>query len=305
MGVMPQPLRLGLIGLGALGSRIATRLLRSGFSVEIYDIADVALRMFNMDVGGIITGSPKMMAQSCDTIITVLPSVAEVREVAFGWEGLARGFKRGGVLIDMGCSDPIATSKLAEELGSHGIDMVDAPALGTAEDARAGKLALVVGGPEAAVEQCRPIFEALGERVLRAGACGSGQAAVALADFMRGVEMLAASEALRIGQRFGLEADRLLDIGAGLGAVGPLAGEVLRQEVLTRKFDSGVALGHVLKGIETASSIAQSCGVEAPLLVACRGAWAAAETRLGSGADHSSLIRWLETLVPPAPKPEA
>ena len=74
-------LRLGLIGLGALGSRIATRLLRAGFSLHIYDIADVALRMFNMDVGGIITGSPKMMAQSCDVIITVLPSAAEVRDV--------------------------------------------------------------------------------------------------------------------------------------------------------------------------------------------------------------------------------
>jgi tRNA A37 threonylcarbamoyladenosine dehydratase len=57
-------LRLGLIGLGALGSRIATRLLRTGFSLEIYDIADVAVRMFNMDVGGIVTGWPKMMVQS-------------------------------------------------------------------------------------------------------------------------------------------------------------------------------------------------------------------------------------------------
>ena len=75
--------RLGLIGLGALGSRIATRLLRAGFSLHTYDIADVALRMFNMDVGGIITGSPKMMAQSCDVIITVLPSAAEVREVTW------------------------------------------------------------------------------------------------------------------------------------------------------------------------------------------------------------------------------
>src|SRR6516165_6300003 len=131
-------LRLGLIGLGALGSRIATRLLRTGFSLEIYDIADVAVRMFNMDVGGIITGSPKMMAQACEVIITVLPSAADVREVAFGWEGLARGFARGGVLIDMGCSDPIATSRLAEELAGCGIDMADAPALGTAEAAKAG-----------------------------------------------------------------------------------------------------------------------------------------------------------------------
>src|SRR6202007_2446332 len=109
--------------------------------------------MFNMDVGGVITGSPKMMAQACDVIITVLPSAAEVREVAFGWEGLARGFAKGGVLIDMGCSDPIATSKLAEELAGYGIDMVDAPALGSTDDAKAGKLTFVGGGPEQAVER--------------------------------------------------------------------------------------------------------------------------------------------------------
>ena len=178
-------LRLGLIGLGALGSRIATRLLRAGFSLHTYDIADVALRMFNMDVGGIIIGSPKMMAQSCDVIITVLPSAAEVREVTFGWEGLARGFAKGGVLIDMGSSDPVATGALADELADRGIDMVDAPALGTSEDAKAGKLTFVIGGPDAVVERCRRIFETLGERVLRAGAAGSGQAAAVLAYFLR------------------------------------------------------------------------------------------------------------------------
>jgi 3-hydroxyisobutyrate dehydrogenase len=298
-------LRLGLIGLGALGSRIATRLLRTGFSLEIYDIADVAVRMFNTDVGGIITGSPKMMAQVCDVIITVLPSAAEVREVAFGWEGLARGFVRGGVLIDMGCSDPMATSELANELAGRGIDMVDAPALGSAEDAKIGKLTFVVGGPEAVIERCRPIFEALSERILRAGTAGSGQAAAALAGFLRGVEMLAATEVLRIGQRFGLEAGMLLDIGEGLSTVGPLVGGILRRQVLTRQFDSGLALGHLLKSLETALSVAQACGVQAPLLAACRDTWAAAETRLGSGADQSALIRWLETLVPAAPRTEA
>jgi 3-hydroxyisobutyrate dehydrogenase len=299
---LSQTLKLGLIGLGAMGSRIATRLLRSGFSLEIYDIADVALRMFNMDVGGIITGSPKMMAQSCDVIITVLPSAAEVREVAFGWEGLARGFAERGVLIDMGCSDPKATSRLAEELAGRGIDMVDAPALGTAEDAKSGGLTFVVGGQEAVVERCRPIFEALGKRILRAGAVGSGQASVALADFLRSVELLAASEVLRIGQRLGLEAGMLLDIGEGLGAIGPTMGGTLRRQVLTRQFDSGLAFGHLLKSLETALSVAQACGVEAPLLAACRSLCTSAEAHLGSGADQTALIRWLETLVPAAAK---
>jgi len=179
---------------------------------------------------------------------------------------------------------------------------VDAPALGTAEDAKGGKLSFVVGGPEAPVERCRPIFEALGERILRAGTTGSGQAAAALADFLRGVEMLAASEALRIGQRFGLEAGALLDIGASLGAINATVGRLLRRQVLTRQFDSGLAVGHLLKSLDTVSSVAQTCGVPAPLLAACRDSWTAAETRLGSGADQSALIRWLEWPLRPGPE---
>jgi 3-hydroxyisobutyrate dehydrogenase len=97
----------------------------------------------------------------------------------------------------------------------------------------------------------------------------------------------------------------LLDIGEGLGAVGPVESGVLRRQVLTRQFDSGLALGHLLKNLETAASLAQACGVQAPLLAACRNSWAAAESCLGSGADQSALIRWLETLAPAAAKSEA
>jgi 3-hydroxyisobutyrate dehydrogenase len=120
--------------------------------------------------------------------------------------------------------------------------------------------------------------------------------------YLEHISILAVTEALRIGQRFGLEAATLLDIGEGLSAVGPLVGGILRRQVLTRQFESGLALGHLLKNLETASSVAQAGGVEAPLLAACRETWAAAETCLGSGADQSALIRWLETLVPDEPR---
>ena len=98
----------------------------------------------------------------------------------------------------------------------------------------------------------------------------------------------------------------LVDIGEALSAVGPLVGGILRRQVLTRQFESGLALGHLSKGLATAAGVAQACGVQAPLLAACRDAWAAAETSLGSGADQSALIRWLETLVPPrqGPRPD-
>jgi 3-hydroxyisobutyrate dehydrogenase len=297
--------RLGVIGLGAMGARIATRLVREGFNPQVYDMVDIAVRMFTNDVGGMMSGSPKMMAHGCDVIITVLPSSDALRDVLFGWEGLAAGFQTGGVVIDMGTSDPLATVDLAKQLAEHAIDFVDAPALGSPADARAGKLTLVIGGTDAAVERCRSIFAVLATRTLHAGSVGSGQAGAALGDFLRGAEILAASEAVRIGQLFGLDANAVVEIGETLSGVGPAMGALLREQVLTRKFDTGLALGHVLKGLDITASVAQTGGVHAPLLAVCRAAWAAAEAGIGSGADQSELIRWLESVVIREPNSEA
>jgi 3-hydroxyisobutyrate dehydrogenase len=296
--------RVGVIGLGAMGARIATRLVWEGFNPQVYDVVDVAVRMFTNDVGGMMSGSPKMMAQSCDVIITVLPSADALRDVLYGWEGLASGFAAGGVVIDMGSSDPLATVDLAKRLAERGIDLVDAPALGSPADARAGQLTLVIGGDDAVVERCRPIFAVLATRTLHAGPVGSGQAGAALGDFLRGAEILAASEAMQIGQRFGLDLQSVVEIGETLSGVGPAMGSLLREQVLTRKFDTGLALGHVLKGLEITERLAQSTGVHALLLAQCRAAWAEAESGIGSGADQSELIRWLESVVVQEPKNE-
>ena len=90
----------------------------SGYhTLSIYDVADVATRVFTNDYGGMALGSPKMMAQTTDVVITVLPSAAELREVCFGWEGVAEGFAGGGIVLDLGTTDPVATAELAKELG--------------------------------------------------------------------------------------------------------------------------------------------------------------------------------------------
>jgi 3-hydroxyisobutyrate dehydrogenase len=300
----PIPLRVGVIGLGALGARIATRLVWEKFNPQVYDVVDIAVRMFTNDVGGMMSGSPKMMAQSCDIVITVLPSADALREVLFGWEGLAGGFEPNGIVIDMGTSDPLATIELARRLAERQITLIDAPALGTPADARAGKLTFVVGGDAVAIARCQSIFAALAARTLHAGPTGSGQAGAALGDFLRGAQILAVSEALRIGERSGLDASSVIGIGETLNGIGPTIAALLREQVLTRKFDTGLALGHVLRGIESSRQVAQSVGVHAPVLDACLGAWTAAQTQIGSGADQSELIRWLETVAVQEPRDE-
>jgi 3-hydroxyisobutyrate dehydrogenase len=295
--------RLGVIGLGAMGARIATRLVWQGFNPQVYDVVDVAVRMFTNDVGGMMSGSPKMMAQSCDVIITVLPSADALQDVLYGWEGLAGGLAPGGAIIDMGASDPTATADLAKRLADErSIDLIDAPALGTPTDARAGKLTFIIGGDQAALERCRPIFAALAERTFHAGPPGSGHAGAVLGDFLRGAQILAASEALSIGQRFGMDTQSVVEIGEMLSGVGPALSAMLREQVLTRRFGTGMALGHVLRGLEVTTSLAQSTGLHAPLAAACRAAWAAAEAQLGSGADQSEMIRWLDSVIVQEPK---
>jgi 3-hydroxyisobutyrate dehydrogenase len=297
--------RIGVIGLGAMGARIATRLVWERFNPQVYDVVDIAVRMFTNDVGGMMSGSPKMMAQTCDVIITVLPSADALRDVLYGWEGLVGGFEHGGTVIDMGGSDPLATAECGKQLAERGIDLIDAPAQGTPAEARAGKLTLIIGGDGVAVSRCQSIFAALASRTFHVGPVGSGQAAAALGDFLRGVQILAASEALYIAQRLGLDLKSVVDVAQALAGIGPMMANLLRDQVLTRNFNTGLALGHVLKGTASTASIAQSTGAHAPLLAACRDAWAAAETGIGSGADQSEIIRWLESVVVAQPENQA
>jgi len=298
-------MNIGVIGIGAFGSRVALRLLWSGYhTLQIYDVADVATRMFTNDYGGMAAGSPKMMAQTCDLVIAALPSAAELREVCFGWEGLAQGFPAGGTLIDLGNTDPVETVTIANELAAGGVDLVAAPAFGTPAQAKEGRLTLVVGGPEAAVARCRPVLEIIAAKILRADVAGAAQAASAIADYLRAARLLAASEAIRLGQRFGFEPATVLDLGDQLG--GGDLDATLRRQVVTRQFETGVQLGLVRRNLDLAARLAVATDTRSPLIDATLAAWSAAERKLGYGADHSSIIKWLETLpsLKPAPEPE-
>ena len=297
-------MNIGVIGIGAFGSRVALRLLWSGYhTLQIYDIADVAVRLFTNDYGGMGAGSPKMMAQTCDAIITVLPSAAELREVCFGWEGLAQGFAQRGLLIDLGNTDPVETVKIASELDAAGVDLVAAPAFGTPAQAKEGKLTLIAGGPEAAIERCGPVLDTIATRILRADAAPAAQAASAIADYLRAARLLAASEAIRLGQRFGFAPATVLDLGQQLG--GGDLDDVLRRDVVSRRFDSGVQLGLVRRNLDLAARLADVTGTRSPLIDATQAAWTAAERTLGYGADHTAIIRWLETLPGATPEPVA
>ena len=291
-------LKIGFIGVGAFGSRAAMRLLWSGFhNLNVYDIHEQTPRIFTATHGGLMLGSPAMVAQLSDIVITALPSAAEMREVFFGWEGLATEPRKDGLVMDIGVTDPLETVAMAKELGERGVQLVDAPAFGTLNDAREGRLTMVVGGEDTAVERCQAVLEKLSQRVIRAGGPGSAQAAAAIADYLRAARLLAASEAIRLGSHFGFEPANLLEVCDALGGAG--VDKTLRNEVATRRFRTGNQLGLMRANVELAGRLAGAATLPSPLLAAVREALASAEARLGYSMDHTALIKWLETLIPP------
>jgi 3-hydroxyisobutyrate dehydrogenase len=246
-------------------------------------------------------GSPAMVAQLSDIVITALPSATEMREVFFGWEGIATEPRKNGLVMDVGVTDPMETVAMARELGERGIQLVDAPAFGTPDAAREGRLTILVGGEESAVERCQPVLAKLGQRVIRAGATGSAQAAAAIADYVCAMRLLAASEAIRLGSHFGFEPASLLEACDALG--GAEIDKKLRTEVATRRFKSGHQLGLMRANVELAGKLASAANLPSPLLAAASEALSSAEAQLGYSVDQTALIKWLETI--PRPEPTA
>jgi 3-hydroxyisobutyrate dehydrogenase len=156
---------------------------------------------------------------------------------------------------------------------------------------------MVVGGADSAVERCRPVLETLATRIIRAGATGSAQAAVALADYVRAARLLATSEALRLGSHYGFEPANLLGVCEALG--GASLAEMLEREVATRRFKTGLQLGVVRANVGLAEQMADAAQMPSPMLAVTRDALIQAEAQLGYSMDHSAVIKWLETLTPP------
>lgn len=285
---------IGCIGLGVMGAPIAARLVRAGFPLQVFDMASDPIRYFSLKTQADIAASPRMMAEMCDVVITVLPSGAAVREVALGRDGLVHGFPQRGVLVDMGTSGAGETKALAAALVPHGIALLDAPACGTPADAKAGKLTIPVGGDNAVIDRLMPVLSALGERILRTGPIGSGNAAAALADHLRAAALLAIGEALLIARHGDITPAALIDLCDSFGALGPAIGETLRRRVLTRSFDSGHTLDTVVRGLDIALGIAREAGLSVRFTALCQELWVAARRDLGSEEDHTAIVRWLE-----------
>src|SRR5436305_9920878 len=194
---------VGFIGLGIIGTPMAGHLIKSGHRVFLHSRRGAPTAL--TDAGGSACANSADVAQKADIVITMVPDTPNVEEVLFGEHGVAKGLSEGKIVVDMSSITPLATKEFAQKINALGCDYLDAPVSGGEVGAKNATLSIMVGGPEAAFDRVKPLFELLGKNITLVGSNGDGQTAKVANQIVVALNIEAVGEALLFAARAGAD----------------------------------------------------------------------------------------------------
>lgn len=218
---MPLKKKIGFIGLGAMGSKLAERLMAVGFPIGVFNRTPEKMNPL-VKKGAWAAKSPKELAKKSDVILTCVTDDTAIREIMEGENGAIAGAGAKTVFIDMSTVSVSVTKDLARKTQLVGANWIDAPVLGSPQMAEAGEMPFVVGGSKAVFEENKDILKAIGQKIVYMGESGMGQAAKIVHSLACGVSLVAYSEALLLGEKLGLARDKTLDVLLNGAVASPL-----------------------------------------------------------------------------------
>jgi len=285
-------MKVGFIGLGAMGWPMSANLIKGGHELVVYDVDSDRMARFVAEVGGKPASGLGEIA-GAEVVITMLPTSTIVRQALLEDQdgAFAKGIKPGLVVVDMSSSEPGDTQALGPRLAELGAVLIDAPVSGAVPRAITGTLAIMIGGEdEAAIAKATPALLSMGQTLFRTGPLGSGHAMKALNNFVAAAGMAAACEAILVGKRFGLDPSTMVDI-MNVSTGRNFATEVvIKDQVLSGKFAGSFALGLMAKDIKIAADLGEAMKLDAPVSRLIRERYATARDQIGAGRDSSAAI---------------
>ena len=286
---------IAYIGMGLLGSALAENLGKAAYTVRGFDIAPERMREHEAR-GGLSTRSPADAARGAAVVMTCLMTADLVRDALFGPEGAIDAAAPGVVVIDNSTIHPDASAALAARLAARGIPMLDAPVAGSSGQARRREAPVMVGGEAEVFGRCRPILDALSERVRHVGPNGAGARAKLVVNLVLGLNRLALAEGLLFGLRQGLDGKALLAILKDSSAYSR-AMDIKGERMIEGNFEAEGKLAQHLKDVELMLEVGHAAG--APLLAtALHRQLLLAGVAGGLGErDNSAIIAVLRSLV--------
>ena len=280
-----------------MGRPMALHLMSGGHAMAVCARRAEAAQPL-VDQGATLCSSPAAVAEQSEVVFTMVTGTADVEQVVLGDGGIIQGSHPGALVIDMSTIDPTATRAMAGRLAAHGIDMLDAPVSGGPRGAQDAMLTIMVGGPKAALERARPLFERLGPTVVHLGGSGAGQTTKACHQLALLVTAQGAAEALTLAGRCGLDVEQVRQVMMG-GVASSRVLELFGARMASRDFSAGIDSRLYHKDLDIALGLAHDRGAALPAAAVTMQYINALIGRDRGRDDLSALITVIEALATP------
>ena len=285
--------RVGFIGLGIMGTRMAANLRRTGFELVVWNRTSQTARDWAAEHGAEVAESPAQVAEHSDVVITMVVDGEQVESVLLGDRGAAEGARPGLLCVDMSTIGPRAARRIGDLLAERGIEFMDAPVTGSSPKAEDGTLTIMAGGSPAAFERARPLFETMGDLVVHVGEVGQGQLVKVINNAVAAANTAVVAEALVAGKLAGADLDALVTVmRAGSGASAML--ELKEGPMRAHDWSTLFKLAHMLKDLRLCLDEAQAVGARMELTEDVAKLLAEAERQGLGERDFAALLEVVE-----------
>ncbi len=287
--------RIGYIGLGLMGKPMAMNLLKAGFPVIVHNRSRDAVKEL-VKAGAQEATDARSVAEASDVVISNLPDSDDVELVVLGTNGMIDGVREGMLFIDNSTIKPETSRKIAARLAEVGVSALDAPVSGGDVGAKAGTLAIMVGGSREAFDRAMPIFRAMGKTITHVGDSGAGQVAKACNQVMVAAQMVALGELLLLAQKSGVDPRRVVEAIRG-GAAQCWALDVKPDRLFAGERSPGFKAQMMHKDLNIVLDTARAYGVPLPGTAANHQLFRAMLQMGMEDLDNSAVIGVLEVLA--------
>ncbi len=231
--------KVGLVGVGIMGSAILPNLMKAGFTVIGFDV-DTARMQALSAAGGIAAGSPRKVAEQADVIVTLLPGANILHDVITAPAGLVAANNRKLIVADCGTSEISGKERCCTTLEAAGMAMLDCTISGTGTQAKTGDLVVYASGSESLYPACLPVFCAFARATHYVGVFGNSSKVKYIANLLVAIHTAAAAEAMVLAQRAGLDLQAVYDLVTSGAATSRML-EVRGPSMVAGEYDKNVA----------------------------------------------------------------
>jgi 3-hydroxyisobutyrate dehydrogenase-like beta-hydroxyacid dehydrogenase len=256
-------MKIGFIGLGIMGSRMAANLQKHGYSLVVFNRTRAKAEPL-LGPCGTFSDSPAKLAEQVDVLFTMLAHPDAVEQAALGANGFLNHLRPNALWVDCSSVNPSFSKKMAAEAARREIHFVDAPVTGSAPVAAEAKLIFWVGADIADLERTRPLLLCMGNKIVHTGGHGAGTSMKMVINLLLGTGMAAFAEAMALGEGLGLTSKMLFDSLLGTPAVAPFLASK-REKIESGNYDAEFPLRWMQKDMHLATVSAYETGVAMPL----------------------------------------